>query len=94
MRVLALAMLIFSAVLNADPAAARAYDPKYPACLESYSLGGGRSIDCSYDNLAQCNATAQGQGGQCLDNPFFAGANDSAGPRRPRPRVLTKRDCD
>lgn len=85
MRVPALAMLTVSAVLTAAPAAAQAYDPKYPVCLQSYGEGGGHRIDCSYDTLTQCNATAL-LGGQCLENPFFADARPTAGSRSPRPR--------
>jgi hypothetical protein len=50
---------------------AQTYDPHFPVCLQSYSLGGGK-IDCSYTSLAQCNASASGRGAQCLTNPFFA----------------------
>jgi opacity protein-like surface antigen len=85
MRVPALAMLTVSAVLTAAPAAAQAYDPKYPVCLQGYGQGGGHRIDCTYATLAQCNATAA-LAGQCLENPFFAGARQSAGSRSPRPR--------
>jgi hypothetical protein len=74
MRTLALAILLIGAVPVAAPAHAQMYDPAFPVCLQSYSLGGGR-IDCSYTSLAQCNASASGRGAQCLTNPFFSLAN-------------------
>jgi len=71
MRILALAILLIGTVSVAAPAHAQMYDPAFPVCLQSYSLGGGR-IDCSYTSLAQCNASASGRAAQCLTNPFFA----------------------
>jgi Protein of unknown function (DUF3551) len=68
MRVLTLAILLIDAVSVASHA--QTYDPHYPICLQSYSLGGGR-IDCSYTSLAQRNASASGRGGQCLTSPFL-----------------------
>jgi hypothetical protein len=81
MRFPALAMLIIAAALTATPARAQTYDPKYPVCLQTYDIGGG-NIDCSYASLAQCSATASGLAAQCMANPFFAGAQVPAGPRR------------
>src|SRR6516162_2456504 len=68
MRILALAILLTGSVSVA--AHAQTYDPHFPVCLQSYSLGGGR-IDCSYTSLAQCNALASGRAAQCLTNPFL-----------------------
>jgi hypothetical protein len=85
MRILALAILRIGAVSLAVPAHAQTYDPHFPVCLQSYSLGGGK-IDCSYTSLAQCNASASGRAAQCLTNPFFALAYQeppSRGYRRP-----------
>jgi len=79
MRLLALAILVIGAVSVA--AHAQTYDPHFPVCLQSYSLG-GRSIDCSYTSLAQCNASASGRAAQCLTNPFFAQAYQEPPPRR------------
>jgi hypothetical protein len=53
------------------PAMAQTYDPNYPVCIQTYSIGGGY-IDCSFTSMPQCKATASGRGGQCLDNPYFA----------------------
>jgi len=63
MRTLAFAILLIGTV--AVPAHAQTYDPHYPVCLQSYSLGGGK-IDCSYTSLAQCNASASGRAAQRL----------------------------
>jgi hypothetical protein len=73
MRILALAILLIGEVPIAAPAHAQAYDPNFPVCLYKYSLG-GRSIDCTFTTLAQCNASASGQAAQCMANPFFAQA--------------------
>lgn len=62
-------------VCIAGPAAAQAYDPNYPVCLEVY---GGRLtpeyIDCSFTSLPQCQATASGRSATCSVNPFYKGA--------------------
>jgi hypothetical protein len=80
MRIPALAI---ATVLTATPALAQTYDPKYPVCLQTYGIGGGY-IDCSYTSLAACSATASGRAAQCITNPFFAGAQVQAEPRRRR----------
>jgi hypothetical protein len=84
MRIPALAMLAVAAAVTAAPAAAQSYDPRFPVCLQTYQFG-ARVNECNFDTVAQCQATAQGRGGQCLENPFFAGPRDSDGPRFPRP---------
>ena len=61
MRILALAILLIGSVCV--PAHGQTYGSHFPVCLQSYSLG-GRSIDCSYTSLAQCNATASGRAAQ------------------------------
>jgi hypothetical protein len=43
--------------------------------------------DCSYESLAQCNATRAGVGGGCYRNPRYAYA-----PRRSQPRPPAKRN--
>jgi hypothetical protein len=68
MRILALAILLIGSVCV--PAHGQTYGSHFPVCLQSYSLG-GRSIDCSYTSLAQCNASASGRAAQCSTNPFF-----------------------
>ena len=79
MRILALAILLIGSVCV--PAHGQTYGSHFPICLQSYSLG-GRSIDCSYTSLAQCNASASGRAAQCLTNPFFAHAYREPPPSR------------
>ena len=80
MRILALMMLTFAAVVTAAPARAQTYDPRYPVCIEIYDSD-GRRIQCGFDSLAQCAASASGMSAQCVTNPFFGGARTAAGPR-------------
>ena len=75
MRIPALAMLTVSMILAAAPAWAQTYNPKYPVCLETYHVG-GRTIDCRYATLEQCRVSALGRGGQCYNNPYFAGLEE------------------
>ena len=41
MRIPALAIATIATVLTAAPAQAQTYDPNYPVCLQTYSIGGG-----------------------------------------------------
>jgi hypothetical protein len=79
MRIPTLAILITATVLTAAPARAQTYDPHYPACLQTYGVG-GNYIECSYTSLAQCAQTASGRAAQCITNPYFASAQVPAGP--------------
>ncbi|WP_291861473.1 DUF3551 domain-containing protein [Bradyrhizobium sp.] len=83
MHIAVLASLIVAGAFTAAPARAQTYDPKYPVCLQTYSIGGG-SIQCGYTSLAQCAQSAGGRAAQCITNPYFASA--PAGPRHRRPR--------
>jgi hypothetical protein len=55
----------------AAPARAQTYDPNYPVCMQKSEWGGSR-IDCSYTSMAQCAASASGQAGTCVLNPYFS----------------------
>ncbi|WP_084030420.1 DUF3551 domain-containing protein [Bradyrhizobium paxllaeri] len=70
MRLLACTILTIATVLMVAPTRAQTYDPNYPVCIQTYSIGGG-SIDCSFTSLAQCAASASGRSAQCLNNPYF-----------------------
>ena len=72
MRIPALAMLTVLAVLAAAPAEAQTYNPRYPVCLRFYHIG-GEIIECLYEALEQCYASAQARGGSCFNNPYFTG---------------------
>jgi hypothetical protein len=62
--------LLGASLLGAAPAEAQTYDPRYPICIEVYTIDGS-SIDCSFTSIAQCAATASGQSAQCYVNPYF-----------------------
>jgi hypothetical protein len=68
---------LLEASLGAAPAEAQTYDPRYPVCIEVYTVD-GRSIDCSFTSIPQCAATASGQPAECYANPYFTQS------RRPR----------
>ena len=74
-------------VCFAGPAAAQAYDPNYPVCMQVY--GGTLTpeyIDCSFTSLPQCQASASGRPATCTVNPFYAGPKPA-----PRSRVHQRR---
>jgi len=81
MRILALAILAIGTV-STEPAVAQTYDPAYPVCLHVY--GRASYYECRYTSLPQCNASASGRSAQCVINPYFAGAQETAGYRRHR----------
>lgn len=87
MCVFAWTILAIATILAAPPSQAQIYDPNYPVCMKSYSIGGG-STDCSYTSLAQCNATASGRAAQCSINPYFRQADERPGPAWRRNRRL------
>ena len=47
MRSLVSAILLIGAVSVAVPAHAQTYDPHFPVCLQSYSLGGGLAAEAT-----------------------------------------------
>lgn len=81
MRILALAILVIGTI-SMGPAAAQTYNPAYPVCLHVF--GRTSYYECRYTSLPQCNASASGRSAQCIINPYFAGAEVSAGYRRHR----------
>ena len=78
MRVLALAILMISAVSVTSSARAQTYDPAFPVCMHVWTRG-NNYYDCSFTSLPQCNGSASGRGAQCIINPYYAGAT---GPQR------------
>ena len=87
MRLLVWAMAALG-VAFAGPAAAQAYDPNYPVCMQVY---GGRLTpeytDCSYTSIPQCQATASGRPATCSDNPFYQGPKQTPKAHRRRHHV-------
>lgn len=76
--------LLGAALLAAPPAEAQAYDPRYPICIEIYTIDGS-SIDCSFISMAQCAATASGQSARCYANPYaMQNRQPRLGPSPPR----------
>ena len=74
MRILALAILTMAAASVTSPARAQAYNPRYPVCLKVIENFGSERIDCAYTSIEQCAPAASGRAGQCIVNPFYAGA--------------------
>ena len=73
MRIPALAILTAATFLAAAPVRAQTYDPAYPVCIQTYGIDGS-FIECGFNSLAQCAASASGRAAQCITNPYFAGA--------------------
>ncbi|MCA6110515.1 DUF3551 domain-containing protein [Bradyrhizobium cenepequi] len=84
MRPVGRAILVIGAILVALPARAQTYDPRYPICMQVFSID-GPAIGCGYTSLAQCKASASGRAAECFANPYFAGAGKKA-PARGRRR--------
>jgi hypothetical protein len=79
MRHPALAVLTAAIIFTAAPTRAQTYDPAYPVCIQTYGISGS-TIECGFNSLAQCAASASGRAAQCITNPFFAGARAPARP--------------
>jgi Protein of unknown function (DUF3551) len=54
----------------------------YPWCAQYGTRGGARN--CGFTTLEQCRAAISGNGGYCIENPFYQWRPDPA--RRDRPR--------
>jgi hypothetical protein len=83
MRILILAILTAVTALTAAPVVAQTYGGNSPFCLQSYGMGGGYGIDCSYSSMEQCQATASGLSATCLANSYYS---STQAPRRPSSR--------
>ena len=67
--ILLVAGLSAASLFGAGPTHAQTYDPRYPVCIEIYTIDGS-TIDCSFTSMPQCAATASGQSAQCYANPY------------------------
>jgi len=76
MRIPALAILTFFAVLTAAPAMAQTYGGNHPVCLQLYLRDGARNIECRYSSMEQCQATASGLSAMCMMNPYYSNARE------------------
>jgi len=68
--ILAAGVAMAGVALAAAPASAQTYDPRYPVCMTLTEWGGAR-IDCSFQSIPQCKATATGRAAQCDANPYY-----------------------
>jgi hypothetical protein len=64
------------------PASAQTYGQGYPVCLHVY--GPATYYDCSFNSIAQCQATAAGRAAQCVVSPYAANADMDQPPLAPR----------
>jgi len=76
MRILALAILTIATFSANSPGYAQTYNPRYPVCLKVVENFGSERIECAFTSLEQCAPSAAGRAGQCIANPFYAGAGD------------------
>ena len=83
MRIPALAILTIFTALASRPAEAQTFGGNYPVCLQLYLRDGARNIECSYNSMEQCQATASGLSATCLMNPYYSNAREPAY-RQPR----------
>lgn len=84
MRIPVLAILtIFAALTASAPAKAQTFGGNYPVCIQMYLRDGARNIECSYNTMEQCQATASGLSATCLLNPYV---RQSREPAYPQPR--------
>jgi hypothetical protein len=84
MRRIMNASLLAGSLFAAAPGTAQTYDPRYPVCIEVYTIDGS-TIDCPFTSMAQCAATASGQAAQCYANPYaLQSRQPGPGPSPPR----------
>jgi len=83
MRLPILTLTAIATLFVAADASAQTYDPRYPVCIEVYTIDGS-TIDCSFTSIAQCAATASGQAAQCYANPMWCRATNRAWAHRRR----------
>ncbi len=54
-------------------ASAQTYDPRHPVCMHVYGTLEGDRIDCDFETMPQCYASASGRPATCLVNPYWIG---------------------
>ena len=75
-----LVTLSLAAVFPAGSAKAQMYDPSHAVCMHVYGELEGERMDCIFNSLTQCTASASGRAATCLVNPYFE--QRSSRPRR------------
>jgi hypothetical protein len=76
MRIPALAIFVMATIAMMSPTRAQTYNPRYPICAKIIQNFGGERYECAYDSMEQCQARVSGLGGQCVVNPYYAGARN------------------
>jgi hypothetical protein len=61
-----------AALSNMGATFAQMYDPHYPVCMHVYGEKIGERMDCTFNSMGQCGATASGLPATCLINPYYA----------------------
>ena len=79
MRAILLGLGFVVTIVATDVQSASAASSPRPWCIRGGANGPGIS-DCSYVSFQQCRASAEGNGGACIQNPFYRGAQQE--PRR------------
>ena len=91
MRKLSITTLAFAAAGFAAFAATAPSTQAREYCRQDYASG---RLDCGYDTVEQCNASASGRGGTCGRDPFLSSAANAyaSAPRAlsPKGRKQTK----
>ena len=75
-------LVVLISICGSAAAQAQAWDGRYPVCGIVY--GPTSYNDCRFFTIQQCRAQASGLPIQCVENPFFAGANSESGRYRHR----------
>lgn len=75
-------LIALISICGSAAAQAQAWDSRYPVCGIVY--GPTSYNDCRYFTIPQCQAQASGLPIQCVENPYFAGANSDSNRHRRR----------
>ncbi|HZO47703.1 MAG TPA: DUF3551 domain-containing protein [Xanthobacteraceae bacterium] len=77
---LAALVALVGTIALADAASAQPVNGRGRWCM-TFNMYGG-TLDCAYNSLEQCMASAAGVSNQCSLNPWYAGPPEAAAPRR------------
>lgn len=82
----AFVLITLAAISASTTAHAQAWDSRYPVCRIVYGPT-AQYNDCRFSTLEQCRALTVGLPVQCVENPYFAGADTDGGKHRRHRRV-------
>src|SRR5262245_41649967 len=71
-----LAIVVTGVVCLLATAESSSAEVLYPWCAQYGTRGGARN--CGFNTLEQCRAAISGNGGYCIENPFYLWATDPA----------------